>query len=494
VAKVAASTGQDFGFLMDSLVTGVGRLSPAILDNLSIQASLSEATARAAEMFGVEEDELTKAQTQAGMMSVVMEKLAENTAAMPSVAGTAAAGMAGLKARLQDAKDSVGTAFLPTLNALIDNLLPLAVLILPLVTEAVGNLSTVIVPLAEEFGVFVNRLANGVDPLVAFQALLMRLLPEELHGKIAEIRHQVEAFIAQAEAVAGPILAWVKDNVELKDVLTALGVAIAAVVIPALASVVASVAPVIAAGVALVAAVAAIRQAWETDFLGIRTTVENALAAISALGEHGAAIMAKAQEIWEAVVSVFEWAVGQYAEVFAAFKSAFEGDWYGFGEHLRNVWDEVWGKIVEIGQIAWQNIHDFFTGTDWGAVARAIIDGIAAGIRNGAAALADAARAAAQAALDAAKGFLGIDSPSRAFIRVGQAASAGFARGLQEVGPVERAAAQMGTAALSSAERAVTRIEAPVTINATVASGLDIEDLAWRVSEIIGARLYDYAV
>ena len=80
LSKVSAATGEDMGFLLDSLVKGVGRLSPMILDNLAIQVSTSEATERAAKMFGVEASALTKTQSQAGMMSVVLEKLQANTA------------------------------------------------------------------------------------------------------------------------------------------------------------------------------------------------------------------------------------------------------------------------------------------------------------------------------------------------------------------------------------------------------------------------------
>lgn len=41
--KVAAATDQDMGAMLDSLVKGVGRLSPMILDNLGIQVSMTEA-------------------------------------------------------------------------------------------------------------------------------------------------------------------------------------------------------------------------------------------------------------------------------------------------------------------------------------------------------------------------------------------------------------------------------------------------------------------
>ena len=475
VAKVAASTGQDFGFLMDSLVTGVGRLSPAILDNLSIQASLSEATARAAEMFGVEEDELTKAQTQAGMMAVVMEKLAENTAAMPDVAGTAAAGMAGLQARLQNAKDFIGGAFVPALGALLDAFLPL-------IDSALPPLASLLETGGEALRVYIETVKAGVDPLDAARLVLEKFLPPELHPTIEQVSAGIQNVITRSQELVtavSPFIQqasrWIGSNVKLQDVLTALGIAIASVVVPALVSIVTTAAPVIAVGVALIAAVAAVREAWESDFLGIRTFIEN---------------------VMDKIIAIFDLFVAQWRTIYEAFAAAFQGDWEGFGAKLREYWDRAWAAIAEIGKRAWDDIRSFFTNTDWGAIGKNILRGIADGIRNGVGWLKDAAKAAAQAALDAAKGFLGISSPSRAFARVGQWATLGFARGMQDISPIDRAAAQLGQAALRATERATSTqyVEAPVTVNATMASGLDIEELAWRVSEIIGRRSLEYAV
>jgi hypothetical protein len=116
LSKIAAATGQDMDYMMNSLIVGVGRLSPLILDNLGIQVSLEEATERAAKMFGVKAKQLTKAQQQAGLMAVVMEKLRKNTAAMPDVTETAAAKMAAFRTRLQDTAMEIGGLFAPTLD------------------------------------------------------------------------------------------------------------------------------------------------------------------------------------------------------------------------------------------------------------------------------------------------------------------------------------------------------------------------------------------
>jgi phage-related protein len=74
-----------------------------------------------------------------------------------------------------------------------------------------------------------------------------------------------------------------------------------------------------------------------------------------------------------------------------------------------------------------------FTETDWGAVGTGIVQGIAAGITAGASFIADAAKNAAQHALDAAKGFLGIQSPSTvAAAEIGLPLAQGIGVGIQQ--------------------------------------------------------------
>lgn len=64
-------------------------------------------------------------------------------------------------------------------------------------------------------------------------------------------------------------------------------------------------------------------------------------------------------------------------------------------------------------------------------VADAIIEGMTGGLlKGGASKVADAARSVAKSALDAAKHFLGINSPSKAFEEIGKFVNRGFAKGL----------------------------------------------------------------
>lgn len=74
----------------------------------------------------------------------------------------------------------------------------------------------------------------------------------------------------------------------------------------------------------------------------------------------------------------------------------------------------------------------FQNGFSWSELGRNIINGIINGIKNGASALADAAKNAAKAAFDAAKNFLGIESPSKLFYYLGEMTTQGYVNALKD--------------------------------------------------------------
>ena len=123
LSKVSAATGQDLDFMMESLVKGIGRLSPMILDNLGIQVDVTQAYEDFAQANGLVASELSKTEQQTALMNQVLEKLKENTAAMPEVAGSATQSFAALGVKFQNIKEEVGLALLPALVELADKLM-----------------------------------------------------------------------------------------------------------------------------------------------------------------------------------------------------------------------------------------------------------------------------------------------------------------------------------------------------------------------------------
>lgn len=78
------------------------------------------------------------------------------------------------------------------------------------------------------------------------------------------------------------------------------------------------------------------------------------------------------------------------------------------------------------------DIKAIFTETDWGALGRGIIDGIIEGITGLAGSLATAAQQAASDAYNAVTDFLGMESPSKLFMEVGEMTMQGFALGIDD--------------------------------------------------------------
>lgn len=122
-----------------------------------------------------------------------------------------------------------------------------------------------------------------------------------------------------------------------------------------------------------------------------------------------------------------------------------------------------------------QAILDF----DWASVGRNIVNGLVGGVKNAATNLVNAVKGVVNNALTAAKNLLGIKSPSSLFALVGQQMMAGMAQGIR--GGTRMPITAMQTAA-PSLVRAATNNN---TFNMNIGSGLDLEQVAYRVAEII---------
>lgn len=262
-------------------------------------------------------------------------------------------------------------------------------------------------------------------------------------------------------------------------------------------------APVIAilAGVGL--AVAALQAAWESNFGGIQEKTAAAMAAIQGViqtviagiqafwEDHGAEIVAFAQQSWQQVQEIIGGIVAIIAQIVGAIFGGIQDFLNKHGEDIRQIFDGAWQAIRGIigGALdliqgivktalellsgdfegAWDQIQitaakfvthlgDVFMGI-WNMIEPGIkmawdnfvksvdtlgsdvISGIVRGIGDNAGRLFDSLKNLASNALDAAKDALGIQSPSRLFAdEVGEPIALGVAQGiLNETQSVMRA-------------------------------------------------------
>lgn len=167
-----------------------------------------------------------------------------------------------------------------------------------------------------------------------------------------------------ARRLLEPVLEIISNFFRWEDVLIALGAVITGMAVKALAALVVAAAPVVTVAAGLITAVALLRNAWENDWLGIRTFTLEALefikslfepvvAAISAFG--GAALA----ELWDWVQGneTSFWAVRTiWATVKDAAAGLFEGIVNFLQEHMP-IWIE---NLKAWGTAAWEWIAGVF--------------------------------------------------------------------------------------------------------------------------------------
>ncbi|MCK4815668.1 hypothetical protein KA005_07860, partial [bacterium] len=348
LGRVSASTGEDMGYMMNSIVTGVGRMSPMILDNLGIQVDMTAATEAYALILGKSVDEMTKTEKQTGLMNQVMEKLKENTKDMPDIRHP----FKQLSVTMVNLKDKMAKALGPAVLHLIQNF---ADKITAFVEsdqfqewlEETTEWLQVNIPIAIEkvSEYWTNTLLPAIKVVWAWMRdslfPTLQVLYEWLKIKIpVVIEFLKKAWFKLKERVGE----WADRIKEF---------------------------------------IAWLRQAWEEDFLGLRTFIEGTFDAIET-----------ATGLWNL---------------------AMEGKWYEFGETLRSVFEEM-GATLRASYdkfnedfIAWiAGIGKTLRETDWLALGIEIAIGIGEGLLSMTTWLTDTAADICNAIIDVFRGFFGM--------------------------------------------------------------------------------------
>lgn len=191
LVQAAIVKGQQVGVgasqAVNDLVTGIGRMSPEILDNLGI-ANAKSAFDDYAKTLGTTADKLTDVQKKQALVSSV---LASTQGA--SVADDAAASFERMDAALQNAKSALGELFSPAIAVVAENIANAA-------RDATDAITTSAVEAAQSnlftFGEEVSKLYNKYKDLEALAATA------ELGGDTARL-NEINASLAQVSTQLG---------------------------------------------------------------------------------------------------------------------------------------------------------------------------------------------------------------------------------------------------------------------------------------------------
>ena len=282
--------------------------------------------------------------------------------------------------RVMDRFRAFGSATLiqigDALSPVIDKVLDLAEQALPAVESALSDVTGFI------SGVFSN-LESGQDILTAVIDSFLNFtnVGENLSGDgfqflidletgLRNIWEQLQIFWAALQPVIETVITAVSEFISWKDILIAIGLLIGGVILNVIIGLVSALAPVVVAVVAIIGVISLLRNAWENDWLGIKTALidfwENT--AKPALAELWAWL---SETVPAALETLRAWWVDT---AWPAIQNALEIAWAIISFVLAAMWDSLINVIIPAIVALW----DYWVNTAWPAIQTALANAWAA--------------------------------------------------------------------------------------------------------------------
>lgn len=452
----AAATGEDVNFMLDSLVTGIGRGSPMILDNLGLTINLSEAYDEYAATLGIAADEMSKAQQQEALLNAVIESGAGFIERLGDNTGGTAQTLAQLRVSMENAKMGIATALLPALEAILTPLSELATQYGPQVVafaEDAGQWLGVFLPGAIRTlqGVFEFFRSDGPAALDKFQ--------------------QVFAIVGPAvQGIAGQLTGWFAANLPLMQAVLDRVRTSFEIWQPALDNVWNAIVAIVRGAIGILLNIITVGMALFTG---------NWSAAWEGVQQIGVVI-------WETIKTVAREFLQGLANTFGTTL----GD-------LTALWERNFEMAREIVSRILGNIKKFIAGFDLKSAGEDLLRGFIDGVRGMAGAVKDAVSGVLGDALQAGKDFLGISSPSKVFEELAHWTWEGFTLGTDAMAQDVEASVQGTMAVAPTAAMAAAGAGGPgggVNINlyldnVTLNNDRDVDEWVRIIAERLGEEV-----
>lgn len=334
--KAARATGQDVSFMFDSIITGVGRNSPMILDNLGITMKVSEAYEKWGEEIGKNANDLDSVEQKTAILNYALTQAEEKYADVAVSAGGYSGALQTFGATMADLKIKIGTVFLPIFNEIIRAIQPAVKAMLDFFINNKEQIISSITMIAEKIKNIASVIWENIKPAV-----------DVIIGFFQEAENRKPLLIAT---------------------LTVLGVAITAFAI----SVISSMLPIIATVVAIEAIVFLLAKAWNENWGGIQDKTKAVMESLMKFYNAYVVPMwnawsAKMQEalkiwkenwdnfktifsgIWQAIIGIFQIVWGVFSGIFKVAIDIFTGNWKKAWEDMKNSFSTIFKGIYNIG-------------------------------------------------------------------------------------------------------------------------------------------------
>lgn len=232
-----------------------------------------------------------------------------------------------LGATFENIKTTLGTALLPIVTAVVTKFNEWLGPLVSVATNIVAVINQVsgMVQAATDLTGVLDALQFGFEGVLMMFGMTgeqAKALGDSVRGVVDTIIAVASQVVDAIKPVIGPIVDFIAQWISWKDVAIAAGIAIAAVVIPAIASIVVAAAPVIATVAAVIAVVALLRNAWETDWGGIQEKTQ--------------AVVGVLKNIFQSIVGFITNAVDVIKGIFGALRKTIESDGVGPFAYLKD--------------------------------------------------------------------------------------------------------------------------------------------------------------
>lgn len=339
--EIARVKGQNMGITttqaFNDIVTGIGRGSPLILDNLGITIKLGAAQEEYAKKLGKSVEELTDVEMKQALLNSVLSSGTEELKALGDVALTPAERMQQLSAQMSNMRSELGEALIPVAEKLVEVIGPIVTKITEWADKnpelaakiAVAALAiTGLVAVLGTIGLILPAVITGFTALATIVGILLGpvgLIIAAL-AAVAAVGWLVYKNWEEITAFAGVAWQKIKDTVSgamegIMNVITTIGDAI---------------------GKAFWTFVNFYIGAWATLFDYLVPGWDTALVAM----------FNKAQEIFTVVKDFFVKMFGELREIFSASLTYLSDLWSGIWTTVKDVFTQVWASITSVFETA----------------------------------------------------------------------------------------------------------------------------------------------
>lgn len=205
IARVqAAATGASVEFLFSSLVDGVKRSSPRLIDNTGIVLSLGEANQQLADDLGITVEALNSEQKSIAILNATLAAGGQIVEASGGSAVTAADKFAAIGSKLTNLFDTVSLAILPLFDVVVT--------VIGGIIDVFQGLVNFFAPFVEFIAVNIQRVINFIGQLLAPVA---NVIGGVINGILEFMSNAVRQFVIGAASIGGAIatgLMWAANN------------------------------------------------------------------------------------------------------------------------------------------------------------------------------------------------------------------------------------------------------------------------------------------